>query len=157
MASQKSTLGLSSPPSFWGLNVLRIGAGITMLYMHGINHTLAAWQSMWNHVTWNVPQALQESGLPYPNQLAIASAAILIWTCVSWILGFAVRFSSAVFLPLAVGSLLVANNFSLSGHAEASILYIFVALTLLINGAGLISVDALFNMSKRSSSSPKRR
>lgn len=151
------TLKSSSTPVFWGINVLRIGAGICLLYMHGINHTLAAWQSMWNHVTWNIPQILEQANIPYAEPVAVGAAAILIWTCVSWILGFAVRFSSALFLPLTIGGLFLANEASLSGTAEVSILYFFIALTLIINGAGFISLDSLFNLAKAPKTAPARK
>ena len=137
----------SSQPMI-GIILLRIGAGLTLLYLHAWNQGFAAWHSLWDQTAWTVPTAIEKAGLPFPQILAIAAATIVALTTFSWIFGFAVRFISALFIPVTIASLLVANVAEQSGPGEAAILYFFIALTLLFNGAGWLSFDTLFQMRK---------
>ena len=136
---------------FIGVIPLRLGAGITLLYMHAWNEAVSAWQYLWNQVPWGSVDMLRNAGLPLPQVLAVASAALAAFTGVSWILGFAVRFASLLFIPVSLGALLVANRTGQSFAAEASVLFFFISVTLLASGAGWLSLDALGAASRKRS------
>ncbi|MFZ4763940.1 MAG: TQO small subunit DoxD [Roseimicrobium sp.] len=142
-----SSLSSSSTPIV-GVIPLRLGAGLTLLYMHAWEGAIQAWQHLWNQVPWETIGIVEKAGLPVPHALAIGAAAIAAFTGASWVLGFATRFASFVFLPVALGSLLVANRTEQSIAAETCLLYVLIALTLLVSGSGWLSVDSLFDLGK---------
>jgi uncharacterized membrane protein YphA (DoxX/SURF4 family) len=132
-----------------GLIPLRLIAGITLLHMHGWTEGIAGWNHFWSGESWDSIAILEKAQMPWPRLLAIASAFITAFTGASWILGFATRFASFIFLPVALGALLVANRATASVEhsyaAETCVLYFLVALTLLVSGSGWLSIDAIFN------------
>jgi uncharacterized membrane protein YphA (DoxX/SURF4 family) len=135
-----------------GLIPLRLVAGITLLHMHGWTEGIAAWDHLWNKAPWDSIEILKTAKLPWPEAMAIIGAGITAFTGVSWLMGFATRFASFIFLPVALCALLVANRMNASVEhsyaAETCVLYFLTALTLLVNGAGWFSVDALFNAAR---------
>lgn len=138
---------------FIGVIPLRLVAGIALLYMHGWTEGLAGWHHLWNQASWDSIAVLENAKLPWPEVLALTAAGITAFTGASWILGFATRFASFIFLPVALGALLVANRSGQSVEhsyaAETCVLYFLIALTLLVNGSGWLSVDAIFNAARK--------
>jgi uncharacterized membrane protein YphA (DoxX/SURF4 family) len=134
---------------FIGVIPMRLVAGIALLYMHGWTEGLAGWQHLWNQAPWESIAVLEKAALPWPKALAVAAAGITAFTGASWILGFATRFASFIFLPVALGALLVSNRTEQSYAAESCVLYFLIALTLLVNGSGWFSVDAIFNAMRK--------
>ncbi len=140
----------SGSPPIIGIIPLRIGAGVSLLYLHAWTEAIAAWHYLWNQTPWDAIATLGEkAGLPFPQVLAVTAATIAAFTGVSWILGFATRFASFIFLPVALGALLVSNRTEQSFAAESCVLYFLIGITLLVNGAGWLAVDTLFGLRKR--------
>lgn len=127
---------------------LRIGAGATLLYMHAWQHAFLAWRSVWHQEPWEVIAVVEQSGLPLPKILAVAAAGIAIFTAFCWILGFFTRFASVAFIPVTLGALWVCNRVNQSFGAEACILFLLVALTLVIKGPGWFAIDSFFSKGK---------
>lgn len=146
MFSDSSRNGGSTP--LIGVIPLRLGTGLVLLYMHAWQDAQSAWQHLWNQTPWDAIVTLEKAGLPWPKVLAVAAAGIAAFTGASWVLGFATRFASFIFLPVALGALLVANRTGQSFAAESCVLYFLIALTLLVKGSGWFAVDTLFAMSK---------
>lgn len=133
---------------FIGVIPLRLIAGISLLYLHGWAEGYAAWQHLWNGAEWDAIAFMEKAQMPWPRALAIGAAAITAFAGASWVLGFATRFASFIFLPVALGALLVANRTGQNYAAESCVLYFLIALTLLVNGSGWFSVDAIFNAAR---------
>ncbi len=137
---------------FIGVIPLRLIAGISLLYLHGWTAAHDAWQHLWHRAEWDAIPYLEQASLPMPRVLALTAAGVTTFTGVSWILGFATRFASFIFLPIALGALLVANKMTAtvehSYAAETAVLYFLISLTLLVNGSGWFSVDAIFNAAR---------
>jgi len=142
--SSRSGGGFSQPVI--GVILLRLGAGLTLLYLHGWNLAITVWQHLWNQAPWEAVGTLESAGIPLPKVLAVAGGVVIVVVSVSWILGFFTRLSSALFLPVAAIILLVANRTGNVIGAELAILYFFIALTLLFNGSGWLAIDTLFKL-----------
>jgi len=132
-----------------GTAPLRIGAGITLLYIHAWNQAIFAWQYIGHQQPWGSIEALRNIGLPMPNVWAVTIALITTLTAVGWIFGFYTRFLSLLFIPITLGALLIANRASQGFAAESAVLYFFISLALLINGSGWLSLDAIFRSTSR--------
>jgi uncharacterized membrane protein YphA (DoxX/SURF4 family) len=136
---------------FIGVIPTRLIGGISLLYLHGWTAAYDAWRHLWHSVPWGAIEYLQNASLPWPRVLALAAAGISFFTGASWILGFATRFASFIFLPVVLGALLVANRNELNYAAESCVLYFIISITLLVNGSGWFSVDAIFNAARNRS------
>jgi uncharacterized membrane protein YphA (DoxX/SURF4 family) len=137
---------------FIGVIPLRLIGGISLIYLHGWTAAHDAWQHLWHGAPWDAIEYLEKASMPMPRVLALAAAGITTFAGASWILGFATRFASYIFLPVAIGALLVANKMTASVEhsyaAETAVLYFLIALTLLVNGSGWFSIDAIFNAAR---------
>lgn len=142
----------NAKPNF-GIIPLRIGAGASLLYLHAWSQALAAFHFLWNGTPWDAINHLKEVGLPFPTALAVTAALLTFLVAVCWLLGFLTRFSSGMFLPIALVALWVANRTSQFNHAEICVLYFLIALTLLIRGPGWLSLDTLFRQRRSRSKS----
>jgi uncharacterized membrane protein YphA (DoxX/SURF4 family) len=127
---------------------LRLIGGICLLYLHGWTAATEGWRHLWNGAPWDAIGLLEKAAMPWPRVMAIAAAAITAFTGASWIVGFATRFASIIFLPVVLGALLVANRAGQNYAAESCVLYFLISLTLLVNGSGWFSIDALFNAAR---------
>src|SRR3954452_4052474 len=137
---------------FVGVIPLRLIGGINLLYLHGWTAAIEGWHHLWRGAPWDAITLLEKAQMPWPRVLAVAAAAVSAFTGASWILGFATRFASFIFLPVIIGGLLVANRAGQNYAAEAAVLYFLIALTLLVNGSGWLSIDALFNAARKRNS-----
>ena len=133
---------------FIGVIPMRLIGGTCLLYLHGWTAANDAWHHLWHNAPWDAIEYLDKASLPMSRVLAIAAAGICFFTGASWILGFATRFASFIFLPVILGALLVANRNELNYAAESCVLYFLIALTLLVNGSGWFSIDAIFNAAR---------
>ena len=131
-----------------GVIPLRIAAGLTLLYMHVWQHAPLAWRAVWNQQPWEVIGSVEQSGMPLAKTMAAFGAGVAAFTAVCWILGFFTRVASVAFIPITLGALWVCNRVDQSFGAETCVLYFMIALTLLVQGPGWLSVDALFNRRK---------
>ena len=129
---------------------LRIGAGVTLLYLHSWSEAALGWQHLVNQKPWPLISLLEKGALPYPHVLAYMAAAVAAITATCWIIGFLTRFFSLLFLPVAAAALLLANRLGEHLGAEAALLYLLIAITLVITGSEWFSVDALFQERRKS-------
>jgi uncharacterized membrane protein YphA (DoxX/SURF4 family) len=127
-----------------GVTLLRVGAGLTLLYLHVWHQTQLAFQFVWNRKTWEAVDTIKKSGLPFATVLAVGSELVALLVALSWILGFATRFFSFLFLPVMLGALWVANKSGEINGAELCLLYFFISLALVIHGSGWFSLDTAF-------------
>lgn len=135
-------------PASIGSVPLRIGAGLTLLYIHAWNQAIFAWQYVRHQQAWDSIDTLQSMGLPFPKFLAVTIAVLVTLTALSWIFGFYTRLFSLFFLPITLGGLLVANRAGHGFAAESAVLYFFIAIALFLNGSGWLSLDAILNSRK---------
>lgn len=128
--------------------ILRIGAGLTLLYLHGWGQAAGVWNHLWNGAEWDLIATLEKAEMPLPKILAIVSAVVTAFTAGAWIFGFATRFASFILLPVMLVALLVANRTGIGASAETCVLYFFIAICLTITGPGWLALDALFKSRK---------
>lgn len=131
-------------PLMLGVTLLRVGAGLTLLYLHVWHQVQHAFRFVWNRQPWDMVDVVKNSGLPFATVLAVGGILISLLVALSWILGFATRFFSMLFLPVMLGALWIANKTAEVNGAEVCLLYFFIAAALLVHGSGRISLDALF-------------
>jgi uncharacterized membrane protein YphA (DoxX/SURF4 family) len=127
-----------------GVTLLRVGAGLTLLYLHVWHQAQQAFRYVWYRQAWDVVDVVKKSGLPLASVLAVGGIVISLLVALSWILGFATRFFSLLFLPVMLGALWIANKTAELNGAEVCLLYFFISVALLVHGSGRISLDALF-------------
>jgi uncharacterized membrane protein YphA (DoxX/SURF4 family) len=128
---------------FKTISVLRIGAGLTLLWFHAWHGAIGAYQFLWNEQAWNWVDAFKTAGFPLPHITAPAAAIVVAAVAICWTLGFLTRLFAAVFIPVAIGALWMAKSLN-SPQAEACWLYLFIAATLLLFGSGNVSLDGIF-------------
>ena len=71
-------------------------------------------------------------------------------------LGFVTRLFSAVFVPVVVGGMIVAQRLD-APQLETCALYLPVALTLVLFGSGNVSLDFFFKLGRQPKEPPRRR
>lgn len=130
---------------FKTISVLRIGAGLTLLWFHAWNGAIGAYQFLWNEKAWDWLEAFKSASFPLPHISAPAAAIVLAAVAVCWTLGFLTRLFAAVFIPVGLGALWMAKSLN-APHAETCWLYLFIAITLLLFGSGNVSLDGIFRL-----------
>ncbi|CAN5865860.1 hypothetical protein BH11VER1_BH11VER1_26920 [soil metagenome] len=135
-------------PASVGSVPLRIGAGLTLLYIHAWDQAIAASHYVRQHQSWDTIDTLKSMSLPLPAGLAVTIAVLVTLTALSWIFGLYTRLLSLLFLPITLGGLLVANRAGHGFAAESAVLYFFIAIALVLNGSGWLSLDAILKSRK---------
>ena len=125
--------------------VLRIGAGLTLLWFHAWSGAVGAYQFLWNEKSWDWVDTFKTAGAPLPHITAPAAAIILAAVAACWTLGFLSRLFAAIFIPVGIGALLMARSLG-SPLVESCWLYLFIAATLLLFGSGNLSLDGIFRL-----------
>lgn len=122
--------------------ILRVGAGILLLKQHGWVAAQGAYDFLWKEQPWEWVKVFSDAGLPYPTLLAPTMAIVVAAVAVSWCVGFLTRLFAVVFMPVAIGVILLAGP----GYLEVGWLYLLISITLLLYGSGAVSIDSLFRL-----------
>lgn len=122
--------------------ILRIGTGALLLFRHGWEAAHGAYQFLWEEQPWGWVKAFDDVGLPYATLLAPTVALIVAAVAVSWCLGFLTRLFSFIFMPIALGVIVMAGP----TYTELGWLYLLISATLLLYGSGAVSLDRLFHL-----------
>ncbi len=128
---------------------LRIGAGLVLLFLYGMEAAVRSYEMIWKHVPWAMTATLQKAGLPHPEVLGPIAAGIALIVAVCWVFGFLTRLFALVFLPVNIGAIVVVERLNAESQAGVCWLFLFVTVTLILYGSGLVSVDALFHLGSR--------
>ena len=134
---------------------LRLGAAFLLLHQHVWSQLPQAVQALWNAKSWDVIGAVTQSGLPFPKFLALAATVIVVLVTAGWLLGFLTRVCAFLLLPVTLGALLVCNSTGDAAGAETSLLYFFIAVTIMLAGPGWLSLDAIFKRRRGNASKPR--
>lgn len=134
---------------------LRIGAGLILFFLYALEASVRSYELIWKHIPWAMTDTLQKAGIPYPGILAPAAAGIALVVAIFWVLGFLTRLFSIVFLPVNIGAIIVIERLNAESQAGVCWLFLFVTLTLILFGSGLVSVDALFHLGSRPKKKPR--
>jgi uncharacterized membrane protein YphA (DoxX/SURF4 family) len=132
---------------FKTISVLRIGAGLSLLWFHGWHGAHGAYHFLWKEQPWDWVDAFTKAALPAPHLTAPAVAALLAAIALGWTLGFLTRLFALVAVPLSIGAIVMARH-SFPAHIETAILYLVISFTLLLFGSGNISLDGLFRLGR---------
>jgi uncharacterized membrane protein YphA (DoxX/SURF4 family) len=132
---------------FQTISILRIGAGLSLLWFHAWHGAIGASRFLWREQPWAWVDTFTKAALPVPHLAAPAAAAFLATVAVSWTLGFLTRLFALIAIPLSIAAILIARH-SFPDQIETAILYLFISLTLLLFGSGNISLDGLFRLGR---------
>lgn len=138
-----------NPYPFRTMVVLRAGAGLVLFLQYALEGGIRAWQYIWQQKPWAFIDALKVAGVPLHEAAGPAVAALALAVSVAWTLGFFTRLFSALFLPVLLVGLSLAGSLHTETHNTAGWLFVFIAITLILNGSGAISVDGLFQLASR--------
>ena len=141
---------------FKSIAILRIGAGVSLAWFHGWPGVKSGCQFLWQEKPWEWVKVLDEARVPLPHLVAPAIALVVAGVALSWTLGFVTRLFSALFVPVAIGAIVIAHRLA-SPEIETGVLYLAIAFTLLLFGSGNVSLDFFFKLGSRSTELPKVR
>ena len=139
----------SGPNPFRTMVVLRAGSGLVLFLQYALEGGIRAWQYVWQHKPWAFVETLQKAGLPWPEAVGPAVAILVLAVSLAWFFGFFTRLFSALFLPVLLVGLPMAGRLNAEGQITAGWLFVFIAVTLLLNGSGSISIDGLFRLASK--------
>lgn len=129
--------------------LLRVGAGLVLFLQYALEASIRAWQYIWQHKTWTFIETLKSAGMPLYEAVGPAVALLALVVSLSWFFGFFTRLFSALFLPVLLVGLSMSGGLKAEAHATTGWLLVFIAITLVLNGSGAISVDGLFRLATR--------
>ncbi|MFK5922109.1 MAG: DoxX family protein [Verrucomicrobiota bacterium] len=131
-----------------GLLILRLSAGLPLLYFQGWHQSFRAWAFVWEKKSWSLMEQFKELGFAAPG--FFATAVILLCVVLSLAVIFAVytRISAFLLLVLITFMLVVPVEISGSLNAQTLLLYAGMACALIFTGAGRISLDHLLTRKK---------
>ncbi|MDB6138626.1 MAG: DoxX protein [Verrucomicrobiaceae bacterium] len=128
---------------------LRVGTGLVLFFLYALEAAVHSYELVWKHVPWPLVATLQKAGVPYPQFLAPTATGLALIVSVAWITGFLTRLFSFVFLPVIISAIIVVERLNAEGQAGVCWLLLFITLTLIMYGSGLVSADALFHLGSR--------
>ncbi|MDB6119396.1 MAG: DoxX protein [Verrucomicrobiaceae bacterium] len=128
---------------------LRVGAGLVLLFLYGLEAAVRAYEQVWKHVNWPLIATLGKAGVPYPDVLGPVAAGMALIVAGAWITGFLTRLFSFLFLPVITGAIIVVERLNAENQAGVCWLFLFITVTLIMYGSGLVSLDALFHLGSR--------
>jgi uncharacterized membrane protein YphA (DoxX/SURF4 family) len=121
------------------LLVLRIGFAALLIGLHGWGRSMRAWNYLVHGQPWTFVDLVGRIGFPFPAVFAILSVAAESIGALLIIPGFLTRFAAfAVVFNFAVA---VYSESSKGDPFELPGLYLLCAVTILIAGAGRLSID----------------
>ena len=135
--------------AFRTVAVLRIGAGLVLFLQYALEGVLRAYNFVWTKAPWDLVATVGQAGVPWPQILLPAAALIAVTVAVAWMVGFLTRLFAALFLPVIIASLLVMDKVGGYAHFTVCWLYVFISITLMFYGSGIMSVDGLFKLGSR--------
>lgn len=157
MFSSGDTSTRNAPTGMVGVTPLRLGTALVLLQQHVWPHLPPAFQALWNGKSWDMIDLFSKAGLPWPKYLAVATAVIAALVCLCWLLGFLTRLSAVMFMPVALGAVMVCKSAGNADGTELSLLYFLIAISVAVCGPGWFSLDALFRRRRGSRTSGKLR
>jgi uncharacterized membrane protein YphA (DoxX/SURF4 family) len=135
--------------------ILRVGTGLLLFFMHGLEGVVKGWAFCWQQQPWSWVDLLAQGGLPVPHVLAPAAAIIIGMVSVAWVLGFLTRIFAFAMIPVAGLGLLMCERMNAESHAIECWLILFISLALMLLGSGGISLDGLFSLGGQPKASKK--
>jgi putative oxidoreductase len=143
----------ASPPGLivrdGGLLILRLFAGLALLFYHARNEVVAGWQHVWHKTPWAYAAEITDRGFPLPEAVAIVSAVAATVSSLLLVSGLLSRISALILLVCALcGFFLYAR---VPEIAEKLTLYAGIYVVLLLCGPGRFSLDSLLTGRKSGS------
>jgi uncharacterized membrane protein YphA (DoxX/SURF4 family) len=135
--------------AFRTVAVLRIGAGLVLFLQYALEGVLRAYNFVWTKAPWELVDTVGQAGMPWPQVLLPAAALISVIVAVAWMVGFLTRLFATLFLPVLITSLFIMDKVGGDAHFTVCWLYVFICITLMFYGSGMMSVDGLFKLGSR--------
>lgn len=135
---------------------LRVGAGLILLLYYGLGAAVQGYEFVWNGKPWEWVKLLTDAGFPMPHILAPVAGGITVITAVSWTVGFFTRLFSVLFLPVALGAIVLVERLNVPVHEPFVYSLVLITLTLMLYGSGYVSIDGLFKLVDRPKKKKKR-
>lgn len=135
---------------------LRVGTGLIIALYYGVAAATGGYEFVWNGKPWEWVKVLTDAGFPAPHLLAPAAGLITVVTAVSWIIGFFTRLFSVVFLPVALGAIVVVERLDVTAQEPFVYALLLITITLMLYGSGYVSADGLFKLADRPKKKKKK-
>lgn len=135
---------------------LRVGTGLILLLYYGLAAAMQGYEFVWNGKPWEWVKLLTDADFPMPHILAPIAGGITALTAVSWILGFFTRLSAMLFLPVALGAIVLVERLDAGVHEPFVYALVLITITLMLYGSGYMSIDGLFKLVDRPKKKKKR-
>ncbi len=129
--------------------LLRMGTGLLLLLYFGIPAAVNGYQFVWNAGTWEWVKIVASAKFPAPHLLTPIAGGITILVSLSWLVGFYSRLFAILFLPVVFGGIALAEGLNAQAYEPFCYLLLFVTLTVILYGSGMISVDAVFQFAEQ--------
>lgn len=120
--------------------LLRFGAGLMILCVHGLHKAAEAARHAPNLADWPLAQEIRAMHLPAPVAQALLATLVQIVAPLFIIAGFATRLAGALLAAILCGA--IAQNLTAGRDPQLAILYTLAAITIAIWGGGRYSLDA---------------
>jgi len=135
---------------------LRIGTGLILLLYYGLGAATQGYDFVWNGKPWEWVKILADADFPVPHLLAPVAGGITAVTAVSWIIGFFTRLFSVLFVPVALGAIVVVERLDVTAQEPFVYALFLITCTLMLYGSGYVSADGLFKLADRPKKKKKR-
>lgn len=135
--------------SDFGLLILRLIAGLPMLYFQGWHQSFRAWAFVWEKKSWSFAEQFDELGFSMPGFFATGLVILCTLLSIGIVTGIYTRISACLMLILIIFILIVPVELSGSLNVQALLLYAGMSFALLLSGGGRISLDHLLTAKKR--------
>lgn len=131
-----------------GLLALRFAIGVPMIYYQGWHQSFRAWTFIWEKKSWSLVTQFEELNYPTPEGLAISLTVLFLLLPLALITGVYTRICALLFLIMVIFLLPTPIEFSGNLNSQTLLLYAGMAFTLILAGAGQISLDQLLTKRK---------
>lgn len=128
-----------------GLLILRLTAGLPLLYFQAWHQSFRAWDFIWNKKSWSLVDQFSELDFAFTGVFATLLILLCIILPLGVIFGLYTRFSTILLLVLSTFMLIVPVEVSGSLNAQTLLLYAGLCFGLTLTGGGIISLDFLFS------------
>jgi uncharacterized membrane protein YphA (DoxX/SURF4 family) len=130
------------PPSLarnFGLLLLRLTAGGSLLFWYGGREALTAWSHIWHKTPWGLPAQLNTLGFPLALPIGLTLVILTLLGSFFMVIGLLTRLSS-----IAMGLVATVTAFLFTAHPEIeeqALLYTGLCFAISLCGPGMFAMD----------------
>lgn len=129
----------------FGLLLLRLTAGGSLLFWYGGREGLAAWSHIWHKTPWGLPGQLTTLGFPLALPVGFTLVILTLLGAFFMVIGFLTRLSS-----VAMGLIALVTAFLFTAYPdieEEALLYTGLCFAICLCGPGMFAMDQVLKVS----------